>query len=81
MRDISSLTATLADLSLKNREEEALYRKKKFKIESEVDNWIAKYDQEMEEKQAEIDDISVCQVLFPYLRNVTKISVCNTGHL
>lgn len=59
MRDISSLTATLADLSIKNREEEALYRKKKFKIESEVDNWIAKYDQEMEEKQAEIDDISV----------------------
>lgn len=44
---------------LRNREEEALARKKKFKIESEVENWIHKYDQDMEEKQIEIDDISV----------------------
>jgi hypothetical protein len=53
------LTATLAELCLKNREEEALARKKKFKIESEVENWISKYDQDMEEKQVEIDDITV----------------------
>jgi IQ domain-containing protein D len=43
----------------KHRDEEALARKKKFKIESEVENWIHKYDQDMEEKQVEIDDISV----------------------
>jgi IQ domain-containing protein D len=43
----------------KHRDEEALARKKKLKIESEVENWIHKYDQDMEEKQVEIDDISV----------------------
>ncbi|KAI9348774.1 IQ domain-containing protein D-like protein [Zopfochytrium polystomum] len=42
----------------KNREEEAQWRKKKFKIESEVENWIHKYDQDMEEKQAELEDIT-----------------------
>ena len=57
--DIAGLKANLTELHLKNREEEALYRKRKFKIESEVENWITKYDQEMDEKQVEIDDISV----------------------
>lgn len=57
--DIINLTSNLAELSIKNREEEALFRKRKFKIESEVENWISKYDQDMEEKQVEIDDISV----------------------
>lgn len=44
---------------VRHRDEEALASKKKFKIESEVENWIHKYDQDMEEKQIEIDDISV----------------------
>jgi hypothetical protein len=41
-------------------------RKKKFKIESEVENWIHKYDQDMEEKQAELEDITVNFYLFLY---------------
>jgi hypothetical protein len=45
--------------TLENREEESAARKKKFKIEGEVENWILKYDQDLEEKQAEIDDITV----------------------
>lgn len=51
-----------ADLERQNnlhREEELLARKKKFKIECEVENWIHKYDQDLEEKQTEIDDITV----------------------
>lgn len=57
-REILALTEQLHDLIQRNRDEEALLRKKKYKIESEVENWIAKYDQDMEEKQTEIEDIS-----------------------
>jgi hypothetical protein len=56
--EITNLTSNLTDLELSNREIESQYRRRKFKIESEVENWISKYDQEMEEKQLEIDDIS-----------------------
>ncbi|ORZ38930.1 hypothetical protein BCR44DRAFT_1428087, partial [Catenaria anguillulae PL171] len=41
-----------------HREEELNLRKRRFKVESEVDAWISKYDQDMEEKQAELDDLS-----------------------
>lgn len=44
---------------MKHRKEEEILRGKKFKIQSEVENWINKYDQEMEEKQNELDDILV----------------------
>ncbi|KAJ3199252.1 hypothetical protein HDU82_000596 [Entophlyctis luteolus] len=56
--EIETYTQNLADMIKKNREEEALLRKKKFKVESEVENWIHKYDQDMEEKQAELEDIT-----------------------
>jgi hypothetical protein len=42
-----------------HREEELVLRKRKYKIESEVENWIHKYDAEMEEKQTELDEITV----------------------
>ncbi|KAJ3129957.1 hypothetical protein HK098_007223 [Nowakowskiella sp. JEL0407] len=57
-QEIASLKTQLEETVKKNREEEAQLRKKKFKIESEVENWIHKYDQEMEEKQNEIEDIA-----------------------
>ncbi len=57
--EIAALQRSLEEEIAKNREEEAQARKKKFKIESEVENWISKYDADLEEKQAEIDDISV----------------------
>lgn len=62
--EISALKANLEATVISNREEELLARKKKFKIEGEVENWIYKYDQDMEEKQIEIDDIAVMVSLF-----------------
>ena len=49
----------LDEFQIKDREEEAAMRKKKAKIENEVEAWISKYDQEMEEKQTEIDELTV----------------------
>ncbi len=59
MTEIDSIKLQLEQDLLRHREEEALGRKKKFKVESEVENWIHKYDQDLEEKQAEIDEITV----------------------
>ncbi|KAI8609551.1 hypothetical protein BC830DRAFT_1173457 [Chytriomyces sp. MP71] len=56
--EIRALNDTLKEMVHKNRDEEALLRKKKFKVESEVENWIHKYDQDMEEKQSELEDIT-----------------------
>ena len=56
--DTTLLRQSLDENRSHNREEEAALRKKKFKIESEVENWIHKYDQDMEEKQTELEDIS-----------------------
>ncbi len=58
-QDIAGIKLQLSDTTKKDREDEALLRKKKFKIESEVENWIHKYDQDMEEKQAELEDVTV----------------------
>ena len=57
--EIQTLQKTLHETTKQNREEEAQLRKKKFKIEGEVENWIHKYDQDMEEKQTELEDITV----------------------
>ncbi|KAI9141735.1 hypothetical protein BKA69DRAFT_1072403, partial [Paraphysoderma sedebokerense] len=58
-QQIVTLEKVYNDTLVKNREEEMALRKKKDKIESEVEAWIQKYDQDMEEKQTEIDDITV----------------------
>lgn len=58
-QEISSLKAQLDELVTRDGEEEANLRKRKFKIESEVENWIHKYDQDMDEKQTELEDITV----------------------
>jgi len=42
-----------------HRESELSLRKKKFKIETEVENWIQKYDSEMTEKQENLDELTV----------------------
>ncbi|KAJ3129096.1 hypothetical protein HK100_008835 [Physocladia obscura] len=57
-QDIERCKEDLKEMIAKNREEEAALRKKKFKVESEVENWIHKYDQDMEEKQGELEDIT-----------------------
>uniref|UniRef100_A0ACB8FY43 Uncharacterized protein n=1 Tax=Sphaerodactylus townsendi TaxID=933632 RepID=A0ACB8FY43_9SAUR len=42
-----------------NREMEYALRKKKYKVETEIENWIQKYDIEMIEKQEELEEINV----------------------
>jgi hypothetical protein len=63
LNEIDTLKSQLEQNIILNREEEALGRKKKFKVESEVENWIHKYDQDLEEKQAEIDEITVSIII------------------
>ncbi|XP_075813790.1 dynein regulatory complex protein 10 isoform X2 [Microtus pennsylvanicus] len=48
---IDALQAELAEV-LKNKESE-----KKYKVETEIENWIQKYDMEMSEKQDEFEDL------------------------
>ncbi|KAG8455669.1 hypothetical protein GDO86_001746 [Hymenochirus boettgeri] len=49
----SQLSATISE----NREVELFLRKKKYKIETEIENWIQKYDTDMGEKQAELEKL------------------------
>ncbi|KAG9487113.1 hypothetical protein GDO78_007143 [Eleutherodactylus coqui] len=49
----SQLTGTIAE----NREIELSLRKKKYKVETEIENWIQKYDGDMGEKQAELEEL------------------------
>jgi len=53
------VTEDLLQIKKTHREDELILRKRKYKIESEVENWIHKYDAEMEEKQTELDEITV----------------------
>lgn len=41
-----------------NRVEEQALRKRKIKVEMEIERWISKYDQDMLEKQDQIDEIN-----------------------
>ena len=49
--DIASIRQNLATITLSHRESELNLRKKKYKLETEVENWIQKYDQDMSERQ------------------------------
>ncbi|XP_056384736.1 dynein regulatory complex protein 10 [Hyla sarda] len=49
----SQLNGTIAE----NREIELSLRKKKYKVETEIENWIQKYDGDMGEKQAELEEL------------------------
>ncbi|XP_077164876.1 dynein regulatory complex protein 10 [Paroedura picta] len=59
MQDIQQLKAQLNALIAENRESEFTLRKKKYKVEIEIENWIQKYDIEMIEKQEELEEINV----------------------
>ena len=52
--ELKKLTSELKARKEENKESEEQLRKKKVKYESEASNWIAKYDQDMEEKDKEI---------------------------
>jgi len=57
-QDVIILKQLLQQNINKNRDDELQMRKRKFKIETEVENWLQKYDTDMTEKQDEFDDIS-----------------------
>uniref|UniRef100_A0A8D2J120 Dynein regulatory complex protein 10 n=1 Tax=Varanus komodoensis TaxID=61221 RepID=A0A8D2J120_VARKO len=57
-QELQQLRAQLNALIAENRESELNLRKKKYKVEMEIENWIQKYDTEMIEKQ-EIEEIEV----------------------
>lgn len=55
--DINALSKDVQAQQCKHRESEAQLRKRLNKIENEVENWISKYDNEMTDKQNEIEEI------------------------
>uniref|UniRef100_A0A672NVN5 Dynein regulatory complex protein 10 n=1 Tax=Sinocyclocheilus grahami TaxID=75366 RepID=A0A672NVN5_SINGR len=52
-QETSQLRAQLNNVTAADRERELALRKKKYKEETEIENWIQKYDTEMGEKQLE----------------------------
>ncbi|XP_016058528.1 PREDICTED: IQ domain-containing protein D [Miniopterus natalensis] len=56
-QDILQLHSQLHNLVMENREAEQALRKKKYKVETEIENWIQKYDTEMSEKQDEYEEL------------------------
>ncbi|XP_057602614.1 dynein regulatory complex protein 10 isoform X1 [Hippopotamus amphibius kiboko] len=58
-QDILLLQSQFNNLVMENREQEQALRKKKYKVETEIENWIQKYDLEMSEKQDEYEELEV----------------------
>ncbi|XP_030648166.1 dynein regulatory complex protein 10 [Chanos chanos] len=57
-QEASQLRVQLNNLITENREVEMALRKRKYKVETEIENWIQKYDADMGEKQAELEDLT-----------------------
>ncbi|XP_016852090.1 dynein regulatory complex protein 10 [Anolis carolinensis] len=58
-QELNQLRAQFNALIAENQDAEKAIRKKKFKVEMEIENWVQKYDVEMVEKQKEIEEIDV----------------------
>ncbi|XP_041348856.1 dynein regulatory complex protein 10-like [Gigantopelta aegis] len=56
-QEITHLRTQLHTHTVEHRDSEQELRKKKYKIETEVENWIQKYDQDMGERQDEYEEI------------------------
>uniref|UniRef100_A0A8C1Z2M3 Dynein regulatory complex protein 10 n=1 Tax=Cyprinus carpio TaxID=7962 RepID=A0A8C1Z2M3_CYPCA len=61
-QEASQLSAQLNNVTAEDRERELALQKKKYKEETEIENWIQKYDTEIGEKQVDIN------LTFTYLR-------------
>ena len=57
LHEIAQLKAQLITITAEHREGENALRKRKYKIETEVENWIQKFDADMSEKQEEYDAV------------------------
>ncbi|KXS21868.1 hypothetical protein M427DRAFT_280615 [Gonapodya prolifera JEL478] len=58
LADIAQLSADLSSLRSTHRGAELTLRKRNAKTQSEVENWIHKYDQDMGERQSELDELT-----------------------
>jgi len=58
-QELLGLRTQMQNLVADHRVNEQDLRKKKYKIETEVDNWIQKYDQDMGERQTEYEEIDI----------------------
>ncbi|XP_043094805.1 dynein regulatory complex protein 10 [Puntigrus tetrazona] len=57
-QEASQLRAQLNNVTAEDRESELALRKKKYKEETEIENWIQKYDTEIGEKQTELEEMT-----------------------
>ncbi|XP_053556525.1 dynein regulatory complex protein 10 [Bombina bombina] len=55
--ELQQLRSQLNASIVEHREVEMALRKKKYKVETEIENWIKKYDSDMGEKQAELESL------------------------
>uniref|UniRef100_UPI00398E693E dynein regulatory complex protein 10 n=1 Tax=Pristiophorus japonicus TaxID=55135 RepID=UPI00398E693E len=55
--EISQLRIQLNNTITEHRTQELALRKRKFKIETEIENWIQKYDADLQEKQEEYEHL------------------------
>ena len=55
--EVSALRARLQQSVTQHRDLEFQLRKKKFRLESEVESWITKYDADMGERQTEFEEV------------------------
>ncbi|KAJ8005683.1 hypothetical protein DPEC_G00120470 [Dallia pectoralis] len=58
LQEANKLRLQLNNLIAENREGETALRKKKYKVETEIENWIQKYDADMGEKQRELEELT-----------------------
>uniref|UniRef100_A0A9L0RAX4 Dynein regulatory complex protein 10 n=1 Tax=Equus caballus TaxID=9796 RepID=A0A9L0RAX4_HORSE len=56
-QELLLLRSQFHSLVMENREAEQALRKKKYKVETEIENWIQKYDMDMGEKQDEYEEL------------------------
>ncbi|ESO91687.1 hypothetical protein LOTGIDRAFT_83213, partial [Lottia gigantea] len=56
-QDINHLRTQFQSMTAEHRENEQELRRRKFKVETEVENWIQKFDQDMGERQDEYEEI------------------------
>ncbi|XP_048412641.1 dynein regulatory complex protein 10 isoform X1 [Stegostoma tigrinum] len=55
--EIAQLRTQLNNLITEHRASEVALRKRKYKIETEIENWIQKYDADLQEKQDEYENL------------------------
>lgn len=59
MTELNQLKTQLQNAVMEHRENEQELRRKKFRVESQVENWIQKYDTDMNERQSEYEEIDL----------------------